>query len=80
MQKFSSLRALDRLDRLVAHLHLGIRFFFNLEVSIGSFGTEAGGQGGFTDAAPGIVLLVVRRRVLEIGGKRTSHVHWSLNP
>lgn len=59
--------------------HLRIRLVFNLEVGVWSFRTEARGQGGFANAAPRIILLVVRMKVLGGCGKRTLQVHWSWN-
>lgn len=57
--------------------HLRIGFVFDLEAGVGSFGAEAGGQRGFSDTAPRIILLFVRGRALEGGEKRTLQVHWS---
>ena len=61
----------------LAYPHLRIGFIFNLEASVGSFGAETGGQGGFADTAPWIILLTVRRRALEGGGEHTLQVHCS---
>ena len=59
--------------------HLRVGLIFNFEAGVRSLGAEAGAQRGFADAAPWIILLVVRGRVLEDGGKRTLQVHCSWN-
>ena len=66
-------------DLQVTYPHLRIRLIFYLEVGVRSLGAETGGQGGFANAAPWIVLLTVRGNTLESGEERTLQVHCSWN-